>query len=398
MKEENLIGRWLKCINDTTWSVGDKYPKIGEYFQIEDTESNDFIVKGQYLLFSRITNGEFELMPIGFNPNKTELTSLPEKWCIRDCKEVSEYAHKKWNCDNFVGSNIFYESDKTYNFSSFIPSDYTEITFDQFKKWVLDKQQMSISPNDECLTQSQLIKGEIYSHYESDRSSRKLIGVYDYGYEWSNYVTFTNFSRGGHLSASVYFKRATSEERKWLEACIKANKFISKEEALKYDTKYVNDMTSINNSYKVTGSRMYTIADLKANKNLVVRCFEGAQVEKISSIFKTGVTGGALNNYKDICLYTNGGFDRTTDLIDKNGITIIEYNQVIFDDIKQGEGLLSQITFPTWYDSKMVKELFEYDYPLTGEECFKSNNLEFQQPVIIKNSSKKSKFKLIVIN
>ncbi len=335
-----------------------------------------------------------------------ELTSLPEKWCIKakvrsQENAINTYAksiggHHWTDANNHAKSYYLFVNNNTYVLGSdTIKDGYTEITFDQFKKWVLDKQQVSISSNDEYLTQSQLVKGEIYTHYNHDKSSRNLIGIYNKDYNWNYYINQSDFSKYANLSASFYFKTATSEEKQWLEACIKANKFISKEESLKSNMKYQfknGDKVNIPRSkkgdiwYKNNDSSLdnyyldyFIIRDVSVKDNIGL-------IRDDNGIFR-------LNSFDldDLTPYENNA---------KPGINTqsfkVELKSSDFD-IKQGEGLLGQITFPTWYDSKMVKELFEYDYPLTGEECFKSNNLEFQQPVIIK-SNKKSKFKLIVIN
>jgi hypothetical protein len=43
-----------------------------------------------------------------------------------------------------------------------------------------------------------------------------------------------------------------------------------------------------------------------------------------------------------------------------------------------------------------AKSLGLQEYPLFASECYRSNDLEFQQPVIIKNNSKRKQ--LIIIN
>lgn len=66
---------------------------------------------------------------------------LPKKWCIKDCKEVAEYATKKHQCMKFIYPDKFLcEDGKHYNFynpTDYEFNDFTEITLDQFKKYVL---------------------------------------------------------------------------------------------------------------------------------------------------------------------------------------------------------------------------------------------------------------------
>lgn len=68
---------------------------------------------------------------------------LPEKWAVKDCKEVSEYASKRFNCAYSVSSDGWFlnvnEYNNNYQFKSLIIDGYTEITFEQFKKYVLNK-------------------------------------------------------------------------------------------------------------------------------------------------------------------------------------------------------------------------------------------------------------------
>ncbi len=69
---------------------------------------------------------------------------LPEKWCIRDCKEVSEYAHKLNNSVLEVRPQLYYHYGKELGvngcgFKENIFPNYTEITLQQFIKYVLNQ-------------------------------------------------------------------------------------------------------------------------------------------------------------------------------------------------------------------------------------------------------------------
>ncbi len=427
MEKESLIGRWIKCTKDDAYFTDHK---IGDYIQLlrkngtyyeSNTKSSTYGFLWAYPHENFEING-FELMPEGFNPNNinsVELTSLPEKWCVKGtkCKTVQKFflTYKDNKIDDFV-SHFSYEDYYFHNYKNKYDNycsatkDYIEITFDQFKKWVLKSNPIEI---DEYLTQSQLIKGEIYSHYETDKSPRKLIGMYDYGYEWSNYVTFTNFSRSGHLSASVYFKRATFSERQWLEVCIKTNKFIPKEEALK-------------------SNKRYDISYLKGKSNYVIRCTKSEQVDKLNELGIGSPSGSVISSYKDVIIYCDkSGFDNIKDL--KSNQTMIEYDDIIFDDVKPGinnqsfkvsidkdswnqdfvkaslKALIGEektaLDYLTEYSKCPPIDSRQYNWDVVGKtyrayidpyQAVKSNDLEFQQPVIIKNKNKKSK--LIIIN
>jgi len=67
---------------------------------------------------------------------------FPEKWYIKDCEEVANYAADKWGCKRYVGNLYYYEhsfNGRNYTFTekSEIPKEYKEITLEEFKKYVL---------------------------------------------------------------------------------------------------------------------------------------------------------------------------------------------------------------------------------------------------------------------
>lgn len=62
---------------------------------------------------------------------------LPKKWCIKDCREVAEYASKRFGCSSAISDNRYLhvtEKNNTYTFIS-IP-EYEEITLNQFFQFV----------------------------------------------------------------------------------------------------------------------------------------------------------------------------------------------------------------------------------------------------------------------
>jgi len=78
--------------------------------------------------------------PLKFDLPTKELEELPEKWCVRDCKKVTDWVIKKnpsWG--KIVEDNLYHYSEDPdiEGFHEEILQGYTEITFDQFKKWVL---------------------------------------------------------------------------------------------------------------------------------------------------------------------------------------------------------------------------------------------------------------------
>lgn len=66
---------------------------------------------------------------------------LPEKWCIKDVKEVKHF-FENYNYGNYSCRNIaylHYPKIKDYCYFETIQKDYTEITLEQFKKYVLNE-------------------------------------------------------------------------------------------------------------------------------------------------------------------------------------------------------------------------------------------------------------------
>ena len=71
------------------------------------------------------------------------LKELPEKWCIKDCTEVSLYASIKYHpCSNVVGPNFLHidstkYGDIQYGFFEFKQKEYKELTINEFRVLVL---------------------------------------------------------------------------------------------------------------------------------------------------------------------------------------------------------------------------------------------------------------------
>lgn len=172
-----------------------------------------------------------------------ELTSLPEKWAIQITKDNLETLHKWRNTlpqaaghyvqDHMIGKYLLnkYQQWTAYYVTELL-SEYTEITFDQFKKWVLKES--------DTLKIGDLVKGEIYCNicdYDflfiySHIDGEKIIG--------NNYMTSKNarsYYKTGFFNGIIAakYRKATDEEKQWLQACIKAGKFVSLEDSKKPD-------------------------------------------------------------------------------------------------------------------------------------------------------------------
>jgi len=91
------------------------------------------------------------------------------------------------------------------------------------------------------LTVNDLIKGEIYFH---KCTYSYIIEFSDLGFnnqiKGPHYIEiqYNNYSKNYANTTIDELRIATQEEKDWLNACIKANKFVSKEEALKKEVKF----------------------------------------------------------------------------------------------------------------------------------------------------------------
>lgn len=80
--------------------------------------------------------------------NTKQLTSLPKYWYVQrnnnNAKVLNEWNNKKYNSEgsseDWAGSGAAMLSDQPYrNVFAVNKNKYTEITFEQFEKWVLNK-------------------------------------------------------------------------------------------------------------------------------------------------------------------------------------------------------------------------------------------------------------------
>lgn len=156
MVKKSLVGRYVKCLrNGANYClVAKKEVKEGEYYKIDSIEIDSYKLKdGNYCGVinkpdSQFKGIGFELMPEGFTPPK-ELTELPEKWCIKDIPEVKSY-FEEYNNGNYTCSNDAYLHYPRINMTCYfrtVQPEYTEITLEQFKKWVLKEDSSIIQSN-----------------------------------------------------------------------------------------------------------------------------------------------------------------------------------------------------------------------------------------------------------
>jgi len=125
------VGDTVRRIEDG--SNGNAVTK-GNLYEVKEVSGSSIIVIDDTGKLDRFCIKKFELV-------SKELTSLSEKWCIKRNKE-NYLIINNWFISNGYGTpsaNCDYIHINGHNYDSpvFVPTGYTEITFDQFKKWVL---------------------------------------------------------------------------------------------------------------------------------------------------------------------------------------------------------------------------------------------------------------------
>jgi len=125
-----------KIVRLTDGSSGN-YVTKGNVYVVIDCNGSNVRIKDDNGVAGVFHTPYFELckeLPV------TELTSLPPKWCIKfSSDEINKAINKHfrqclfWENDGCYTA-FYWRSDNIYTQDV---TDYTEITFDQFKKWVL---------------------------------------------------------------------------------------------------------------------------------------------------------------------------------------------------------------------------------------------------------------------
>lgn len=314
---------------------------------------------------------------------------------------------------------------------------YDQLSLEEIQQYLPDGHVDKIKNN------SLTIDGEYYSVTYPSQGMYIFIASGDNRIVRSINNTTKYFSVSSNMSTSngfIDYKLATKEEKQWLESCIKANKFISKEEALKETEmditgRYLKALvvnpyggSSINvNDYGiiVTDNNHNLYVNFPSvNKYLIFKnqLTEG-RVELMPVGFKPAISGcnpmtkeelleearlrykncktfksiipnglgipilfkgvgKFVKNYSDDKdIIWNGGSPNRIGWLYYDGkwADIIEYNS-----ITQGEGYYSQII-----EEESLKNVQVLKHP--------KDDLEFQNPVIVKKNKNK-KFKLVTIN
>lgn len=382
--KENLIGRYLKCIQKgafcTNHDIGDVIlltSKSGDstYKSSIKAKGNDWYWSYPDKDFSK--NG-FELMPEGFNPNSIDkFIDLLAKAKIR-YPVGTKYYYIGDRSNQCTVKEEFKYHDITDNItdgnggSVYCKGVWAEIIFTPVS--LTSKQILELNDKSEFLSKKDLINGKYYNVSDGD-----TIWIIKYEDKNSFLCNFISYCNGFNYSGSRYkYKKASFSERQWLKACIKANKFIPKEEALKS-----NDKLGLNSdTFKVplTMSNFDVSSTIKHSDGLYRTSDKIQDFANLLSHFNQKT---ALSYLTDIPKY----------LVDEQK----QYNwDIMGKDVKFTDKNLGLKEYTVWSNKMSTERDHLWSMGIDPYDN-KSNVLEFQQPVIIKNNNSKSK-QLIIIN
>jgi len=317
-KPKFIVGSWYKCscnqnfyryltIKDNKYFVHDAVVNInnsnhgnakpGYTEEYRDTSLLEYFKPDAIITDLSIIE---KYLPVKSEPTK-ELTTLPEKWCIKITEEnlliVGKYYNRKGACaytdidkigkyyasHNLSSGTSVMSETESYgsNFSMKTCESYTEITFNQFKQWVLKE------PISDVLNVKDLIEGEIY------RYDTHIVLEYPKGSCISTGDKY--FTKSHTWNWCLKVTKATDEEKQWLRACIKANKFVSLEDSKKVSDvekwsvgtyvlfiKDVSNSRSIGNIEKITDSYPDSV-NLEKTSN----CVKSRELDKEIKWFAT---------------------------------------------------------------------------------------------------------------
>lgn len=141
-----------------------------------------------------------------------------------------------------------------------------EISFPQFKKWVLKEEPIA----EKLPTVVELVAGEIYSfswNGEHDYTFKKGI---DKAIDKDSYYSF--FIEPNYEQYKHFIRPATSEEKQWLETCISLNKFVTLEESKRLSTNNVEEKLKfeVGKFYQIETIYNWIVKCKSLNDNLLV--------------------------------------------------------------------------------------------------------------------------------
>jgi hypothetical protein len=162
---------------------------------------------------------------------------LPEQWCVRDCEEVALYAHEKWGCGNYISPDRYYHGGGYEFYDYYIHEGYTEITLEQFKKYVLKQDDMK---------EKKIIgyKPKDINCFEYAKNFAKNYTAYGYDEGYSNVRIiapscghYQFFKEAGVLD--LWFEPVYEEEKKLPKICGYDGVFKKNDGTVKYGCKNV---------------------------------------------------------------------------------------------------------------------------------------------------------------
>jgi hypothetical protein len=132
-----------KVIND--WKIKQEYHSpIGEHTKYVSENGGSYLSKAFFGSYTKITFEQFKKYVLKEPEFVLPEFVLPEKWCVKDCAEVSQYAKNKWGCRNIVYDRIYHEGKTRYNneytFIESVEEGFTLLSLEDFKKYVLKKE------------------------------------------------------------------------------------------------------------------------------------------------------------------------------------------------------------------------------------------------------------------
>lgn len=142
---QGKIKRLEKELQQAKQELEESKPKVGGIAVVDNGEYKAIVVlnRHQVNIFEDAVVLPKELQEQLRPYFETDAFVLPEKWCIKDCEEVSEWASFEFDCAKFVNEGFYLvvsrEFKDGYVFKKEKPTNCTEITLEQFKKYVLNK-------------------------------------------------------------------------------------------------------------------------------------------------------------------------------------------------------------------------------------------------------------------
>lgn len=232
--------------------------KVGDVVELNDNYNDMMAKKGylakivslkslpKYITIEWITktsqhNGNY--YPNNFKLVESDEFVLPEKWFIRVTKENLECLGK-WRPQGAIGQMAINNSypnglifDNGVWTNDCYLENYIEITFEQFKQYVL-KDMDNINKENK----RNLIPGKIYSYnLEGDDYLERFDSIINGEYYFSNGINLSNEKWNNYLKSESLSEEdlpeeielATEKQTRWFEACEKANAYISFENFIK---------------------------------------------------------------------------------------------------------------------------------------------------------------------